>query len=260
MKIKQSITLLSRAVAGLKAKSELIVTKQQPGLASPLMKRQIDSMFDGRIPKNDPNTDVNKLDPGFYVGGKNLINVPETQMGNEWFIDISVAANGDKVMYATNIPTGSTWKKIIVHGDSSGLYYPRKWAKVTTETTLWSGSGDVAVGQTFKLVDNWTYYDGLIVTYAVNGALGSARLQVPRSDIPTGVPSILSFVGFNMSGSLSENNMSVNFVEIELAKKAGDESVLTLGSVSHILANLANGSAQNIGIASFAINNILGVR
>ncbi|WP_424349933.1 hypothetical protein ACPBEH_05010 [Latilactobacillus sp. 5-91] len=259
MKLKQTINLLARSVAALDAKSGLLVSRQNPGLASPEMKRQLESLFDHRIELNDKNTDVNNLPPGNYVGGSNLVNAPITQMGNEFFIDVSVAKNGDRIMYATNVPTGSSWKKVIAHGDTSGLYYPRNWTKVTTETVLWSGMGDVAVGQTLKLIDKWSFYDGLIITYNLNGAIGSVRMQVPRSDFPTGVPSQMYFVGLNVSNTLSENAVNVDIAEGYLEKV--DESNLKLGSFNHIIANLAKGTAQyNVGQGSFQINNILGVR
>ncbi|MFY4479674.1 hypothetical protein ACJ8LO_03585 [Latilactobacillus sakei] len=259
MRIKESVNLLTRVVKELKVKSKLIVTKQQPGHMSPAMKRQFDSLFEARIDVNEPETDVNNLPPGNYVGGTNLINVPVTQMGYEWLLDISFTKNGDKVIYATNVPTGSTWKKIIVHGDTSGLYYPRDWAKVTTETILWSGSGDVAVGQTFSLIDEWTHYDGLMITYTVSGASGSLRMQVPRSDFPTGVPSQMYFTGMNVSNTLSADALNVDIVEAYLQKV--DNKNLKLGSFNHVIANLAKGTAQfNVGQGSFAINNIMGMR
>lgn len=259
MKLKQTINLLTRSVAALNAKSGLLVSRQNPGLASPEMKRQLESLFDHRIELNDKNTDVNTLLPGQYVGGRNLVNAPITQMGNEFFIDVSVAKNGDKILYATNIPTGSTWKKVIAHGDVSGLYYPRGWAKVITETTLWNGAADVAVGQIFTLVDEWVHYDGLVITYSINGTYNSVRMQVPRSDFPTGVPSQLYFTGVNLSNTLSIDVLNVDFVEAHLQKV--DNKSLKLDSFNHIIANLAKGTAQyNVGQGSFQINNILGVR
>lgn len=235
---------------------------QNNGLMTPKDKRLVDSLGKQRT-KLIGSVDINTLAPGFYSGGVLLKNVPQidglTTGYNEWFIDISQIANGDKLMTVTQIATGSTWRKLVAVNPTNVLSHPTAWSKVTTETVLWAGTADLAVGAELVLIDNIYNYDGLIVNYYFNGVSDSARLQASRSGILTGVPSLLYWDGMNMSSTLSAAALNMDFFEAYLEKV--DNTHLKFSSFNHITANLANGtSVYNVGSGDFMISQIIGVR
>lgn len=234
---------------------------QNNGLMAPTDKRLVDSLNRQRT-KLTGTVSVNDLEPGFYSGGAMLKDVPLINglTGyNEWFIEVSKTFTGDKLITATQVATGSTWRKVIVLAPTNSLSHPTVWSKVTTETILWAGSADLAVGTKLTLVDDMYNYDGLIVNYYFNGVSNSARLQASRSDALTGVPSLLYFDGMNMSSTLSDGVLNMDFFEAYLEKV--DNTHLNFSSFNHIVANLAKGTAvHNVGSGDFMISQIIGVR
>lgn len=234
---------------------------QNNGLMSPMDKRLVDSLNRQRTRLIVP-VSVNDLEPGFYSGGVMLKDVPliDGLTGyNEWFIEVSKIFNGDKLITATQVATGSTWRKVIVLAPTQPLSHPTIWSKVTTETILWAGLADLAVGTTLTLVDDMYNYDGLIVNYCFNGVSNSARLQASRSDALTGVPSLLYWDGMNMSNALSNDVLNMDFFEAFLEKV--DDTHLNLSSFNHITTNLATGTGTyNTGNGNFMISQIIGVR
>ncbi|KIN20909.1 hypothetical protein SC12_06130 [Lactiplantibacillus plantarum] len=233
---------------------------QNNGLMTPKDKRLVDSLNRQRTRIIEAKS-VNDLEPGFYSGGVMLKDVPliDGLTGyNEWFIEVSKAFTGDKLITATQVATGSTWRKVIDLAPTA-LSHPTVWSKVTTETILWAGSADLAVGTTLTLVDDMYNYDGLIVNYNFNGASDSARLQAARVNELTGVPSLLYFDGMNMSNTLSDSALNMDFFEAYLEKV--DSTHLKFSSFNHIIANLAKGTAAyNVGSGDFMISRIIGVR
>lgn len=234
---------------------------QNSGLMAPTDKRLVDSLNRQRT-RLIGTVSVNDLEPGFYSGGVLLEDVPliDGSTGyNEWFIEVSKAFNGDKLITATQVATGSTWRKVIVLAPTSSLKYPTIWSKVTTETILWAGSADLAVGTTLTLADNMNNYDGLIVNYCFNDVSNSARLQASRSDALTGVPSRLYWDGMNMGNTLSDSVLYMDFFEAHLEQI--DNTNLKLSSFNHISTNFAAGtSVYNTGQGDFIISQIIGVR
>ncbi|MDN7060922.1 hypothetical protein FIV11_04155 [Lactiplantibacillus plantarum] len=234
---------------------------QNNGLMAPTDKRLVDSLNRQRI-KIVGAQSVNDLEPGFYSGGVMLKDVPliDGLTGyNEWFIEVSKTITGDKLITATQVATGSTWRKIIAPAPANALSCPTNWSKVTTETILWAGAADLAVGSNLELVDSMYNYDGLIVNYYFNGVSDSARLQASRTGMLTGVPPYLYWVGMNMSNTLSADVLNMDFFESYLEKV--DNTHLKFSGFNHIVANLAKGTATyNTGNGDFMISQIIGVR
>ncbi len=234
---------------------------QNNGLMTPADKRLVDSL-NGQRTRITGAQSVNDLEPGFYSGGVMLTDVPAIDglTGyNEWFIDVSKTVTGDKLITATQIATGSTWRKLVAVNPTNALSSPTVWSKVTTETVLWAGAADLAVGAELALVDNMYNYDGLIVNYYFNGVSDSARLQASRAGVLTGVPPYLYFGGMNMSNTLSDGVLNVDFFEAYLEKDGNTH--LKFSSFNHIVANLAKGTAvYNTGNGDFMISQIIGVR
>lgn len=234
---------------------------QNNGLMAPKDKRLVDSLNRQRTKLTGAQS-VNDLEPGFYSGGVMLKDVPviDGLTGyNEWFIEVSKTYTGDKLITATQVATGSTWRKFVVANTTNALSYPTVWSKVTTETILWAGAADLAVGAELALIDNIYNYDGLIVNYYFNGVSDSARLQASRADALTGVPPYLYFSGMNMSNTLSDTVLNMDFFEAYLEKV--DNTHLKFSSFNHIVANLAKGTAvYNTGNGDFMISQIIGVR
>ncbi|CAA66749.1 minor head protein [Lactobacillus phage phig1e] len=234
---------------------------QNNGLMAPKDKRLVDSLNRQRT-KLIGVKSVNDLEPGFYSGGVMLKDVPiiDGLTGyNEWFIEVSKTVTGDKLITATQVATGSTWRKVIALAPTNVLSHPTVWSKVTTETILWAGSADLAVGTKLTLVDDMYNYDGLIVNYYFDGVSNSARLQASRADALTGVPPYLYWDGTNMSNTLSDTVLNMEFFEAYLEKV--DNTHLKFSSFNHIVANLAKGTAvYNTGNGDFMISQIIGVR
>ncbi|WP_460036285.1 hypothetical protein [Lactiplantibacillus plantarum] len=83
---------------------------QNNGLMTPKDKRLVDSLNRQRTRIIEAKS-VNDLEPGFYSGGVMLKDVPliDGLTGyNEWFIEVSKAFTGDKLITATQVATGST--------------------------------------------------------------------------------------------------------------------------------------------------------
>lgn len=234
---------------------------QNSGLMAPKDKRLVDSLGKQRTQITEVKS-VNDLEPGLYSGGVMLKDVPviDGLTGyNEWFIEVSKTVIGDKLITATQVATGSTWRKVIVLKPTGVLSHPTVWSKVTTETILWAGTADLAVGTQLTLVDNMYNYDGLIVNYNFDGASNSARLQASRTDALTGVPSLLYWDGMNMSNTLSDTVLNMEFFEAYLEKI--DNTHLKFSSFNNIITNLAKGTAvYNTGNGDFMISQIIGVR
>lgn len=234
---------------------------QNNGLMTPADKRLVDSL-NGQRTRITEAKSVNDLEPGFYSGGVLLKDVPiiDGLTGyNEWFIEVSKTCTGDKLITAMQVATGSTWQKVIVQAPTDSLRHPTVWSKVTTETILWAGTVGLALGTTLTLVDDMYNYDGLIVNYNFNGVSDSARLQATRVNELTGVPSLLYFDGMNMSNTLSDSALNMDFFEAYLEKV--DSTHLKFSSFNHIIANLAKGTAAyNVGRGDFMISQIIGVR
>ncbi|MGJ3816787.1 hypothetical protein [Lactiplantibacillus plantarum] len=234
---------------------------QNNGLMTPKDKRLVDSLNRQRTRIIEAKS-VNDLEPGFYSGGVMLKDVPliDGLTGyNEWFIEVSKAFTGDKLITATQVATGSTWRKLVAVNPTNVLSYPTAWSKVTTETILWAGTADLAVGAELALIDNIYNYDGLIVNYNFNGVSDSARLQASRAGTLTGVPSLLYWDGMNMSSTLSDGVLNIDFFEAYFEKV--DNTHLKFSSFNHIVANLAKGTAvYNTGNGDFMISQIIGVR
>lgn len=234
---------------------------QNNGLMTPKDKRLVDSLNRQRTRIIEAKS-VNDLEPGFYSGGVMLKDVPliDGLTGyNEWFIEVSKTVTGDKLITATQVATGSTWRKVIALAPTNVLSHPTVWSKVTTETILWAGSADSAVGTKLTLVDDMYNYDGLIVNYYFDGVSNSARLQASRAGTLTGVPSLLYWDGTNMSNTLSDTVLNMEFFEAYLEKV--DNTHLKFSSFNHIVANLAKGTAAyNTGNGDFMISQIIGVR
>lgn len=233
---------------------------QNNGLMTPKDKRLVDSLNRQRTRIIEAKS-VNDLEPGFYSGGVMLKDVPliDGLTGyNEWLIEVSKTVTGAQLITATQVATGSTWRKVIDLAPTA-LSHPTVWSKVTTETILWAGSADLAVGTKLTLVDNMYNYDGLIVNYYFDGVSNSARLQASRADALTGVPSLLFWDGMNMSNTLSNGVLNMDFFEAYLEKV--DNTHLKFSSFNHIIANLATGTAvYNTGNGDFMISQIIGVR
>lgn len=234
---------------------------QNNGLMTPKDKRLVDSLNRQRTRIIEAKS-VNDLEPGFYSGGVMLKDVPliDGLTGyNEWFIEVSETVTGDKLITATQVATGSTWRKVIAPAPTNSLKHPTGWSKVTTETILWAGSAGLALGTTLTLADDMYNYDGLIVNYYFNGVSNSARLQASRTNTLTGVPSLLYWDGMNMSSTLSDTALNMEFFEAYLEKV--DNTHLKFSSFNHIIANLAKGTAAyNVGSGDFMISQIIGVR
>ncbi|MGQ2804734.1 hypothetical protein [Lactiplantibacillus plantarum] len=234
---------------------------QNNGLMAPTDKRLVDSLNRQRT-KLTGTVSVNDLEPGFYSGGVMLKDVPliDGLTGyNEWFIEVSKTFTGDKLITATQVATGSTWRKLVAVNPTNVLNNPTVWSKVTTETVLWAGAADLAVGTELTLVDNMYNYDGLIVNYYFNGVSDSARLQASRAGVLTGVPPYLYWDGMNMSNTLSDGVLNIDFFEAYL-EKVGNTN-LKFSSFNHITANVAKGTAvYNTGNGDFMISQIIGVR
>lgn len=254
------VNQIGRETAQL-ASNMIPASSQNNGLMAPTDKRLIDSLAVQRI-KLIGTVSVNDLKPGFYSGGVMLKDVPQIDglTGyNEWFIEVSQTVNGDKLITATQIATGSTWRKLVAVNPTNVLSHPTAWSKVTTETILWAGAADLAVGDELALIDDFYNYDGLIVNYYFDGVSDSARLQASRADALTGVPPYLYWDGMNMSNTLSDSALNMDFFEAYLEKV--DNTHLKFSSFNHIVANLAKGTAvYNTGNGDFMISQIIGVR
>ena len=252
--------LLSRSMKDLKNKT-LLATNQNAGLMPAKDKRTLDSItkFRTGIPngENAPTIDVTDIEPGPWVGWQNITGMPETLEPYEWLIDVNQIQNGSKLIRATDMATGASWKKVIVTGDTSTLIYPRDWQREYAETTLWEGDLILTEGAKLTLIDKIKHFDSLIFEYRNHSNYGSTRVHVADNSID-GIPDEFSFSADNTSDTFTDDMIFKEFNEIHI-KQNGDD-VLTVSQLSHITVNFHNGVTTEDSNGQVILSEIIGVR
>ena len=252
--------LLSRTMKKLKDKT-LPATNQNDGLMPAEDKRALDSItkFRTGIPngKDDPKKDVMDIEPGQWVGWQNITGLPETLEPYEWLIDVMRIQNGSKLIRATDMATGASWKKVIVTGDTSTLIYPRDWQREYAETTLWEGDLILTEGAKITLIDSFKHFDSLIFEYRDHANYGSARVHVADNSVD-GIPDEFSFSSRNVADTFTDDMIFVEFNEVHM--KQDGNNVLDVSQLSHVTVNFHNGVTTVDNKSQVILSEIIGVR
>ncbi|WP_099300183.1 hypothetical protein [Pediococcus pentosaceus] len=252
--------LLLRSMKDLKNKM-LPSTIQNAGLMQAKDKRTLDSIAKYRtgIPNGEsaPTIDVTDIKPGLWVGWQNITGLPKTLQAYEWLIDVNQIQNGSKLIRATNMATGSSWKKVIITGDTSTLIYPRDWQREYAETILWEGDLILTEGAKITLIDSFKHFDSLIFEYRDHANYGSARVHVADNSVD-GIPDEFSFSSRNVADTFTDDMIFVEFNEVHM--KQDGNNVLDVSQLSHVTVNFHNGVTTVDNKSQVILSEIIGVR
>lgn len=249
METKEKLSLLARALTGLKISTSQLVTIQQSGLATPQMARAIESITDA-VPIASTGTNIATLRPGHYFTTTGTTAGMPTIIGDTgdyaWFLEISQYSNGDRMVVATQIASGRTYKLVIPH-KTDGLSLPRVWQRLLTESLLWKGTTSPADGVKFELLDSVKNYDGIRIKYMAK--------NVYRESATLYAPAVVSLGLTNMTSGVP----MMEFYEVDLTKTS--DTVYTASHNQHVVGNFATATGTADGdVSALIVTSISGIR
>jgi hypothetical protein len=218
MKVRHSdaINQVSRELGHVSRRTKLPATEQNAGNMTAEQAQQLAQ--DHKQLKDLPdNTDILKTSPGYY-SVYNPINSP-LKNPSRFFVDVKKNANGDKVIQATALYTGRTWK-MVTRTTNNNPDTPNVWVESVSERVLWSGSV-TSVGTTMNLVDDLSEYDGMRVIFTIGSTQQSFSVQSVNTDGEFYVPDYMVLYGNNMNVDTVKNYLYPT--RIELTKTAAKQ-------------------------------------
>lgn len=211
MKVKQSsaINQISRELGHVARKSSLIATEQNSG-AMPADAYRSFSQINKHLEDLPDKTDILNINPGYY-SVYDPKNSPLTNP-SRFFVDVKKNSNGDKVIKATALYTGRTWK-MVTRTTNNNPKNPNVWVESVSERVLWSGSV-TSVGTTMDLVDDINEYDGIRVIFTVGSTQQSFNIQSVNTDGEFYVPDYMVLYGNSMNVDTVKNYLYPTRIEL----------------------------------------------
>ncbi|AUV59721.1 hypothetical protein [Lactobacillus phage Bassarid] len=250
MDIKKNLALTARKAA--KASAMLIpATSQQPGLLTAENYNNIGELFNGRkvVPANK---DITSLSPGFYIAPTTLTGTPtitQEPTPYSWFVDVTTAYNGDKVIVLTALASGRVFKKVFPHAETNNN--PTGWQMLQSETPLWEGTLNPVVGTPINLSDNVANYQALVF-YCRYASLTSVAVRAENVAVGSSYEIALQHI------SDGSTDCTVKLIKFNVTANAKSLSVL---STKVIKADLSKGTAvAGTDLSGLNVFKITGVK
>lgn len=254
MKVRQSdaINQVSRTLGSISRHQKLPATEQNAGN---MTAKQYRDLAQDHIQLQDlPNkTDILVIDPGYY-SVFDPINSPLPNP-SRFFVDVKKNSNGDKVIQATALYTGRTWK-IVTRTTNNDPKTPSVWVESVSERVLWTGSV-TSVGTKISLIDNLSNYDGLDIVYTIGSTQQISRIRSVNADGTFYIPGLIVINGNNVNRDLVSNQWYPT--RIELTKSSDNQLTISYYklytiNVDHMTAVMTHDTGD------FSINAIIGLK
>lgn len=215
MKAKQSsaINQLSRELGHVARKTELPATEQNDGNMTAEQVQQL-AQDHQQLKDLADKTDILNINPGYY----SVYDPQNSPLKNpsRFFVDVKKNSNGDKVIQATALYTGRTWK-IVTRTTNNSPDTPNVWVESVSERVLWSGSV-TSVGTTMDLIDDLSNYDGMRVIFTIGSTQQSFNIQSVNADGEFYIPDFIVIQGNSLNRDTAKNYLYPTRIELTKTK------------------------------------------